>query len=602
MADITVSLFGFPRITYQSQAMEVKRRKALALLAYLAFATLPLSRDTLATLFWPDLDQERARTALRGTLPALTSLFPGRWLLADRQTLQLDHEAVWVDTNAFLALLAQHRSHQHSSDTVCPTCLPLLEQAIALYRDDFLAGFTLADSLEYDDWQMFQRGWLKREYAATLRKVAEYYSGNGQYHEAMAYARRWLSLDPLHEPAHRMVMQLYATNGQRAEAVRQYKECVTILDTELAAPPEEETTALYKAIQAQTGPSFPKAATLAPAGGVLPPLPHLVIGREQVLQDIKERVGIGGEMRPATVVQGWPGVGKSTIVAALAHDPDIAQAFPDGVLWTSLGEAPNLLAELMVWAEALHLTSPGQVSQLETITAQLQTVLRNKRMLLIVDDLWHREHALPFNVGGHACALVMTSRLYEVAQALAPTSYDLYRLPVLTDEPALKLLAILSPETVASHPDEAHALVRDLEGLPLALQVAGRLLQSEAHLGWGVSELLAELREGERLLTAQVPGDMMGAGRYPTPTIAALLKRSTASLDTEMRERFAYLGLFAPKPATFDLQAMAVAWGVDDPRPAVRALVNRGLLDPVSGGRFQLHALLALHARSLLEE
>jgi hypothetical protein len=223
-------------------------------------------------------------------------------------------------------------------------------------------------------------------------------------------------------------------------------------------------------------------------------------------------------------------------------------------------------------------------------------------VLLIVDDLWQVEHAAPFKAAGHDCALVMTSRLTDVARALAATPSDLYRLPVLADEPALELLGILTPETVASHPDEARALVRDLEGLPLAIQVAGRLLQNEASLGWGVGELLAELREGAKLLTAQVPSDMSGAGQDTTPTIAALLRRSTDALDAETCERFAYLGLFAPKPATFDLQAMAAAWELSDPRPIIRILVNRGLLEPVSGGRFQLHALLALHARTLLEE
>ncbi len=602
MAAINLYLFGLPRIVYQGRAIEVVRRKALALVAYLALTHLPQSRDVLATLLWPDLDQERARAALRSTLPALTSLFPENWLTIDRQTITLKHEVIWIDTGEFLALLAQSRSHQHPPDTLCPQCLSLLEHAIALYHDDFLTGFTISDSVEYDDWQMFQRGWLRREYAGALRKAAGYHGGEGHYHEAIAYARRWLSLDPLHEPAHRVMMQLYAANGQRTEALRQYSDCVAILDTELATPPEEETTALYKAIKANTVPALPKAAAVAPAYGVLPPLPSLVVGREQVLQDLKERTGIGGTLRPATVVQGWPGVGKSTIVAALAHDPDIAQAFPDGVLWTSLGESPDLLAELMMWAESLHLTNPGQVSQLEMISAQLSAVLRDRRMLLIIDDLWQVEHTTPFKVGGHACALIMTSRLNDVAQALAPTSSDLYRLPVLTDEPALELLGILSPKTVADYPDEARALVRDLEGLPLAIQVAGRLLQNEARLGWGVGELLAELREGAGLLTAQAPSDMLGAGRDTTPTIAALLKRSTDALDLEMRERFAYLGLFAPKPATFDLQAMAVAWDLNDPRPTVRVLVNRGLLEPVSGGRFQLHALLALHARSLLEE
>ena len=95
---------------------------------------------------------------------------------------------------------------------------------------------------------------------------------------------------------------------------------------------------------------------------------------------------------------------------------------------------------------------------------------------------------------------------------------------------------------------------------------------------------------------------MLGAGRDTSPTVAALLKRSTDLLDADTRRRFAYLGLFVPKPATFDLEAMAVAWDVTDPKPIARVLVNRGLLEPVSGGRFQMHALLVLHARSLLRE
>jgi hypothetical protein len=195
----------------------------------------------------------------------------------------------------------------------------------------------------------------------------------------------------------------------------------------------------------------------------------------------------------------------------------------------------------------------------------------------------------------------MTSRLNDVASALAPTADDVYRLPVLTQEAGLELLGKLTPEIVAQHPEATDELVRDLEGLPLAIHVAGRLLQSEARLGWGIGELLAELREGTNLLTAQPPSDMLSVGRDMSPTVAALLKRSTDALSSEMRERFALLGLFVPKPATFDLAAMTAVWDIPDPRPIARTLVNRGLLEPVSGGRFQMHALLVLHARSLLE-
>jgi hypothetical protein len=289
------------------------------------------------------------------------------------------------------------------------------------------------------------------------------------------------------------------------------------------------------------------------------------------------------------------------MVAALAHNPEIAKAFPDGVLWASLGETPGLVAEILSWAEALKLTDPGKTPALQEITTQITTVLRDRRMLLILDDVWQIEHAAPFKVGGRHCALVITTRLNDVAQALAPTPSDVYRLAVLTEDKALQLLGTLTPETVTDHPDEARELVRDLEGLPLAIQVAGRLLHSEGRLGWGVSDLLAALHQGARLLSAQAPGDMVGADHDTTPTVAALLRRSTDSLDDLTRQRFALLGLFVPKPATFDLQAMAAVWDVTEPKPTARTLVNRGLLEPVSGGRFQMHALLVLHARSLLE-
>jgi hypothetical protein len=278
------------------------------------------------------------------------------------------------------------------------------------------------------------------------------------------------------------------------------------------------------------------------------------------------------------------------------------QQFPDGILWTSLGENPGLIAEISLWAEAFRIIEPGRARKIEETSAQLRAVLRERRMLLIIDDVWQTEHALPFHVAGQMSALIITSRLNDVASALAPTAADLYRLPVLTDSAGLELLRNLSPVTVVENPHEARELVRDLEGLPLAIQVAGRLLHIEGRLGWGVKELLAEMHTGAALLIAQAPRDMLGGERMTSPTVVALLKRSTDLLDAETQRRFAYLGLFAPKPATFDLEAMGVAWDLPDPKPVARLLVNRGLLEPISGGRFQMHALLVWHARALLEE
>jgi hypothetical protein len=45
---------------------------------------------------------------------------------------------------------------------------------------------------------------------------------------------------------------------------------------------------------------------------------------------------------------------------------------------------------------------------------------------------------------------------------------------------------------------------------------------------------------------------------------------------------------------------MQAVWEVDDPKPIIRELASRGLVEPI-GGRFQMHALLVAHARSLLD-
>ena len=187
----------------------------------------------------------------------------------------------------------------------------------------------------------------------------------------------------------------------------------------------------------------------------------------------------------------------------------------------------------------------------------------------------------------------------EVATALAPTAADVYRLDVLDDASALALLQRLAPGVT----DEAalQELVTALEGLPLALQVAGHLLRDEDELGLGVDALLANLRAGTGLLTADAPADRRTPADETTPTVATLLRQSTDRLPPEDRERFALLGAFAPKPATFAVDALMSVWEVEDPVPTIRRLVRLGLLEPMGDRRFEMHAVLVLHAQTLLD-
>lgn len=349
-------------------------------------------------------------------------------------------------------------------------------------------------------------------------------------------------------------------------------------------------------------------APMPSAPGSAPPLPALVIGREDDLGNLKARLGIGDDGQAPrapqvmTAVRGWPGVGKTTLAATLAHDPAVSATFPDGVLWASLGESPSVFAELAAWCRALGVPDLAGAKSVEELSVQLTALLRNKQMLLIVDDVWDARDAAPFNVGGRGCAILVTTRLPEVARTIAPAAGDVYVLGVLSDENALALLRQLAPEVVARAEAASLELVQEIEGLPLAIQVAGRLLHTEASYGFDVTQLLTELREGAQLLAQDAPLDRVDPVTGITPTVAVLLQKSTERLDEPTLECFAYLGAFAPKPATFDAGAMKSVWEADDPLPTIRTLVDRGLLEPTGNGRFWMHAILVAHARSFLTD
>jgi predicted ATPase len=127
-----------------------------------------------------------------------------------------------------------------------------------------MAGFGLRDSVAFDDWQFFQSESLRKELAGVLERLARGRGALGEWEAAIAHARRWLAMDTLHEPAHRMLMALYAWSDQRAAALRQYRECVRVLDQELGVAPLVETTLLYRAVQENDLPPRPVLSEYLP--------------------------------------------------------------------------------------------------------------------------------------------------------------------------------------------------------------------------------------------------------------------------------------------------------------------------------------------------
>ncbi|MEP6697037.1 MAG: BTAD domain-containing putative transcriptional regulator, partial [Pseudonocardiales bacterium] len=222
---LTVGLLGTPTVERAGSPVTFDTRKAVALLAYLAVTGQAHSRESLTALLWPDHDRTRGLNALRRTLSVLNSATGGECLLVDRHTIGLRAEQVWVDATVFQEKAADTR-HGHPAEQTCPRCVAALGVAAAIYRDDFLAGFALRDSPEYDAWQSFQADTLRRRLGEVLDQLVRARTRTGDLRAALDEARRWLALDPLHEPAHSALMRLYAWSGQRSAALQQYRECV----------------------------------------------------------------------------------------------------------------------------------------------------------------------------------------------------------------------------------------------------------------------------------------------------------------------------------------------------------------------------------------
>ena len=230
VAPVDVMLLGPPRVVRDGTAVAFDTRKALALLAVLALADRPRPRDVLAELLWPEHDAEHARGALRRTLSALRSAVGPDFVDATRDQVSLVRgPGLSVDVDRFRALAGDGD----------------VAGAAALFRGEFLEGFGLRDAPEFEDWQRAEADALGRELATVLARLVE---ATGD----VAVAQRWLELDPLHEPAHRALIRLYAERGDRAAALAQYRDCVRTLSRELGVPPLAETTRLYEAISEGT--------------------------------------------------------------------------------------------------------------------------------------------------------------------------------------------------------------------------------------------------------------------------------------------------------------------------------------------------------------
>ncbi|WP_282608682.1 alpha/beta fold hydrolase [Pelagibius sp. Alg239-R121] len=230
---LDLKTLGFPQLFLNGNSVELGLRKAIALLVYLVETEGRVGRDIMGTLLWPEANQETVRARLRRTLYKIRVAFGTNLIEADRDTLRFE-------SRVEVTLDARHFEKACNDGAFAG--------AARLYKNDYLSGFALDDSPEFEDWAFYRREGLRSRLTQALERLVEADIAQGEYGEALASATRLLALDPLNEAAHRHVIRIHLLAGQPLAAERQYDNCVNLLRDELGIAPAQEIKRLLTEI------------------------------------------------------------------------------------------------------------------------------------------------------------------------------------------------------------------------------------------------------------------------------------------------------------------------------------------------------------------
>jgi tetratricopeptide (TPR) repeat protein/transcriptional regulator with XRE-family HTH domain len=292
----------------------------------------------------------------------------------------------------------------------------------------------------------------------------------------------------------------------------------------------------------------------------------------------------------AGLVTGAAGLGKTTFAvrAALVVRP----SFPEGVFFLDLfGMSPRPLPveeALRLLLRALGVADQQIPGDTQERASLYRALLRDKRVLVIIDNAASEEQVRPLLPGGGAGRVLITSR------RLLPGLEGVRRLvlgPLMLPE-AMELLTRILGERAAS--DEESALSRLSElcgGLPLALRIIGNRLASRPE--WDAAELAARLADEERRLDQLTAGDLK---------IANAFGMSYEQLADSARRVFRRLAVVPGRDFDAGLAAIAGGVPIETAWDALDELVDLGLLQDSAAGRHRFHDLVRLFARQRLQQ
>jgi DNA-binding SARP family transcriptional activator/TolB-like protein len=244
-----LSLVGHMSVRFADQALDIRGRKARALLGYMALSETGIeTRERLVGLCWSESEEAKARGSLRQALRELRQVFDAvgyNGLQADKIEIALEPTQVEVDILTAIREAEACRVHPLLLNT------PRIADKLLQDLDDVDPSFRV--------WLLARRQTLGERLLRALESaLAACASGEGE-----RVAQAIINLDPTHEEACRHLMRCRAEAGDTAGALRAYKALWDLLDEEYDMEPSQQTRDLVA--QIKQGNFEPAASTPPPS-------------------------------------------------------------------------------------------------------------------------------------------------------------------------------------------------------------------------------------------------------------------------------------------------------------------------------------------------
>ncbi len=272
-----------------------------------------------------------------------------------------------------------------------------------------------------------------------------------------------------------------------------------------------------------------------------------------------------GTVGITTALRGAGGFGKTILAQALCEDPQVREAYPDGILWAQMRDDMKDADRLDMVLDLVRFLRPGEMPGFETVSAagaHLREVLDGRRVLVVVDDAWKSADVEPFRGLGPGTAVLVTTR----DRGTVPPDFQRVNVDAMQLSEAVRLLASGIPSSGDSRLD---ALAERLGEWPLLLELANRQLRElMKDEGLDLTEAVLELEE--ELVESGVTAFDLGDGTERGRAVAGTLHVSLRCLKDEERRCFLDLAVF-PEDVDIPFDMLERLWG----KPAVGKLCRR---------------------------